>query len=78
MDHLQLYQYFHQPCTIVDTAGSCQGVIVKFVNFYLKVYEDDHGYSYTIYWYRYNENQPFAEDHVKHEQFHQWVDIHNL
>lgn len=78
IDHLQLYKYFHLPCTVVDTDGIGTGVIVKFVEFYLKIYEDDQGYSYTIHWYHYGESMPFHTDHVGQEHFHRWVDMHNL
>ena len=78
IDHLQLYKYFTLPCSVVDTDGTGQGVIVKFVQFYLKIYEDDQGYSYTIHWYRYGENMPFQTDHVDQNYFRRWVEIHNL
>lgn len=78
IDHLKLKSYFKKPCETVDTSGTGQGVIVKFADFYLKVYEDDHDYAYTIYWYGYGRNVPFKVDHVNQNHFREWVESANL
>lgn len=78
IDHLKLKSYFREPCETVDTSGTGQGVIVKFTDFYLKVYEDDQGYSYTIKWYKYGKDIPFKVSCASQNHFREWVESENL
>ncbi len=79
IDHDELYSCFRTPCVhISDTTGIGDGVIIRFAEFYIKIYDDPDDFAYKIYHYRYGNPNPFRFDHIKSQDLKKWAKSLNM
>lgn len=78
MDRFHLREYIDSPCEIIDTSGEGDGEIIKFRTFYIKVYETDNRWTYTVLWYQYGNAIPFKTEHIDRDCIREWAECHNL
>ena len=68
-DLYSLHEAFLIPCRSCETTGFRDGVILRFQNFCLKIYDDEYENAYIIYGYHYNEAAPKFIYRVKWNDF---------
>ena len=72
VDKDQLASYFPYPCESFYTTGTREGVILKFVNMYLKIYDDKED-IYLIEVYRYGWQNPISVDKVPSKRIREYA-----
>ena len=60
-DPVQIAKIFSHALETFPTTGMADGVIVKYEQFYLKIYNDNSETEDTIHLYRYNNQHPIIE-----------------
>ena len=64
---------------IHTTGGICDGLILKFKSFYLKIYDaDGDNPRYLIQGYRYGEDDPVFEDYVNRSDMRKYANQFNI
>ena len=59
-----LESLINRPCDVFETRGIQDGNIIKFNQYYIKMYPDNKNSIYRMEYYRYNNDIPFLVDHV--------------
>lgn len=72
-DKSELKDLFPLPCTLVETRGIGNGIILKFKTFYLKIYDDPKEDSYIVKGFRYTESNPVFEDNIRTNRFREYA-----
>ena len=70
----ELNKMFPLPSTIHSTAGTQQGVIIRFKTFYLKIYEAiNHIDGYHVQGFRYYEENPVFDKEIPWRTFREFA-----
>ena len=73
IDKSELGELFPLPCTLVETRGIGNGVVLKFKTFYLKIYDSIKDDSYIVKGFRYTESNPVFEDKVRMNKIREYA-----
>lgn len=68
----ELASYFKNVKGVLRTTGTADGVIIKFKDFYLKIYDSNEA-TYLVQGFKYNDNAPTFSDRVKVNEMREYA-----